>query len=224
MLRIRSITPIHVNAAELGRRQQRYDRLCPAGMTVRVDDLGDGPRVPRALETADDVRRSEELVVAGISRTDPGRFDVVLPDCVLDPGVDAAPDAPVPVLGLLRLCTHLLAATGQRFAAVARNHAIAAELARKVASYGLSGHCVDVRVLGLTVSDIADDDTWVAAISRAVADLSVDSVVNGCSAVDVRTADSRPRIIDPTATALRALVPAVDLGLVAAGTERAAPR
>ncbi|HEX6499991.1 MAG TPA: aspartate/glutamate racemase family protein [Micromonosporaceae bacterium] len=222
MPRIRAITPIHVDPVELGRRQRRYDRLSPAGTTVALADLGDDPRVPRALDTADDVRRSEQLVVAEIGRTDPARFDAVLPDCVLDPGVGVVVDAPVAVLGLLRLCAHLLAGTGQRFAAVARNDAIAAELGRKLAWYGLAGECVDVRVLGLDVGDIADDAAWAGALTRAVADLPVPAVVNGCSAVDVRPADAGPRIVDPTATALAALGLADDLDLIGAG--RAAPR
>lgn len=222
MLRIRAITPIHVDDAELARRQRRYDRLSPTGISIELDDIGDGPRVPRALDTADDVRRSEDLVIAEIRGTDPDRFDAALPDCVLDPGVGVMDDAPLPVLGLLRLCAHLLAGAGQSFAAVARNHAIAAELGRKLTSYGLGGECADVRVLGLDVGDIADDAAWAAAISRAVGDLTVGSVVNGCSAVDVRVGDTGPRIVDPTATALAALGLAADLDLL--GTGRAVLR
>lgn len=216
MLRIRAITPIHVDAPELARRQRRYERLAPAGITVHLDDLGDAADVPRALETEDDVRLSERLVIAEVLRTDPEHFDAVLPDCVLDPAVGVTPEAPLPVLGLLRLSTHMLAGVGQPFAAVARNQAIADELARKIATYGLGENFADVRVLGLSVTDIADDDTWAAAISQSVADLAVGSVVNGCSAVDVHVHGAGPRIVDPTAAALRALSLADELGLLAA--------
>ena len=214
MLRIRAITPIHVDADEVRRRQQRYQRLAPAGIEIHLDDIGDDPAVPRALQTEEDVRRSEDLVVAEIRRTDPERFDAVLPDCVLDPGVGVVQDAPVPVVGLLSLSTHFLAGAGQRFAAVARNSAIAAELRRKADSYGLAGALTDVRVLGLSVEDISDDRTWAAAITRVVADLPVGAVVNGCSAVDVRVAGSGPRIVDPTAVALRVLGLAAELDVV----------
>jgi Asp/Glu/hydantoin racemase len=205
MLRIRAITPIHVDGEELRRRQQRYDRLAPEGIEIHLDDIGDDPEVPRSLENEDDVRRSEALVVAEIRRTDQQRYDAVLPDCVLDPGVGVVPDAPVPVVGLLSLSTHFLAGAGQRFAAVTRNPAIAEELRRKAGSYGLGEALTDVRVLGLSVEDISDDRTWAEAITRAVAGLPVGAVVNGCSAVDVRVAGSGPRIVDPTAVALRVL-------------------
>jgi len=213
-MRVRAITPIHVDAGELARRQRRYDTLAPPGVCVHLDDLGDGADVPRALETVDDIRRSEALVRAQLRRTDPAEYEVVLPDCVLDPAVDADPDQPVPVLGILRLATHLLAATGQRFAAVARNRAIADELARKVAGYGLGDLLTDVRVLGLEVSQIPDDTAWAGAIRRAVAGTDAPVVINGCSAVEVAQRDERPRVVDPTAAALRMLGLVGDLDLL----------
>lgn len=214
MLRVRAITPIHVDDAELRRRQQRYSRLAPEGVAIHLDDIGDDPAVPRSLENQDDVRRSEDLVMAEIRRTDPERFDAVLPDCVLDPGVGVVRDAPVPVVGLLSLSTHFLAAAGQRFAAVTRNPAIADELRRKAGTYGLGDALTDVRVLGLSVEDISDDRTWAAAITRAVGDLPVGAVINGCSAVEVIPAGSGPRIVDPTAVALRVLGLARELDVV----------
>ena len=199
MLRVRAITPIHVDSDELRRRQERYDRLAPVGIAIHLDDLGADPAVPRQLQTQDDIRRSEELVVAEIRRTDAERFDAVLPDCVLDPGVGVVQDAPVPVVGLLSLCGHFLAGAGQRFAAVTRNEAIAEELRRKADSYGMADVLTEVRVLGLSVEDIADDRTWAAAVTRVVADVPVGAVFNACSAVEVQEAGAGPRIVDPTA-------------------------
>ncbi|MGN6332195.1 MAG: aspartate/glutamate racemase family protein [Motilibacteraceae bacterium] len=215
MLRVRAITPIHVDTSELERRQRRYDRLAPDGVSVHLEDIGEAPEVPRALETEADVRRSEDLVVAAARQTDSARYDVVLPDCVLDPGVGVATDLPVPLVGISRLCTHLLAGTGQPFAAVARNQAIADELARKVRFYGLGEALTEVRVLSLSVQDIADDATWATAITTAVEDLDVPAVVNGCSAVEVQPAAEGPAVLDPTATALQVLGLAGRLALVA---------
>ncbi|MEO6882145.1 MAG: aspartate/glutamate racemase family protein [Mycobacteriaceae bacterium] len=211
-MRLRAVTPIHVDATELARRQRRYERLAPAGVTVALSDLGDGPDVPRALESADDVHRSEALLVAALQTTDPGTYDGFLPDCVLDPGVQAL--GPVPVLGLLRCSSHLLAAAGRPFAAVARNQAIADELGERLELYGLAAHCVQVRVLGLSVEDIDDDSTWAESVGAAVADLEVSTVINGCSAVDVSPAGSGPRVLDPTATALQVLGLLGDLRLL----------
>lgn len=212
-MRIRAITPIHVDDAELERRRARYGRLAPAGVAVRLDDLGDGPEVPRALDTEEDVRRSEDLLLAEARRTDFHVYDAVLPDCVLDPGVGVATD--LPMLGILQLSAHLLASTGQHIAAVARNEAIAAELERKAVRYGLAAQFTDVRVLGLDVTDIADDATWGAALARGTAGLHAHLVINGCSAVEVRDdAGEGPRVVDPTAVALRVLGLLVELGLV----------
>jgi len=211
-VRVRAVTPIHVDAAELARRQRRYDRLAPDGVSVELSDLGDGPEVPRALETAADVRRSEALVITSLRATDPATHDAFLPDCVLDPGAQAL--GPVPVLGLLRLSSHLLGATGRPFAAVARNQAIADELSTRLALYGLAEHCTQVRVLGLSVGDIDDDATWAESVGTAVADIDVGAVINGCSAVDVTPEGSGPRVLDPTATALQVLGLVGDLRLL----------
>lgn len=222
MLRIRAVTPIHVDDDELRRRQSRYDRLAPPGVSIRLDDLGADSAVPRELQTAEDVRRSEALVVEEIRRTDPVRFDAVLPDCVLDPGVGLGIEVALPVLGLLRLSTHLLAGAGRRFAAVTRTAAIGEELRRKVATYGLAGSLSDVRILGLAVEHIRDDRAWAAAITRSVTDLSAPAVLNGCSAVDVHPAATGPRIVDPTAMALQALGLTHHLGLLGRRAGRAA--
>ena len=212
-MRIRAITPIRVGATELARRQRRYRRLNPAAIEVTLVDLEDGPDVPRALETEDDVRRSERLVVAEARRTNAEEFDVVLPDCVLDPGVGVGADTPVPLVGILSLTAHLLAGTGARFAALTRNEAIAAELAAKVRYYGLADRLTEVRVLGLDVASIPDDSAWADAIGRAVGDLPVATVVNGCSAVELQPHRSGPVIVDPTATALRVLGLVAEAGL-----------
>ncbi len=212
-MRIRAITPIRVGVTELARRQRRYRRLSPAAVEVTLVDLEDGPDVPRALETEDDVRRSERLVVAEARRTNAEEFDVVLPDCVLDPGVGVGADPPVPLVGILSLTAHLLAGTGARFAALTRNEAIAAELTAKVRHYGLADRLTEVRVLGLDVASIPDDSAWADAIGRAVGDLPVATVVNGCSAVELQPHRSGPVIVDPTATALRVLGLVAESGL-----------
>ena len=49
-VRIHAVTPIHVDADELARRQTRYDALCPAGLHLELHDIG--PDAPRALDTA----------------------------------------------------------------------------------------------------------------------------------------------------------------------------
>ena len=221
-MQILAVTPIAVPEDELRRRQDRYNRLAPAGLTVTLHNLGTDSSVPRALETDDDVAASEAAVTGWFAAADPEGFDAFLPDCVLDPGV--GPDGPAltrPVLGLTRLGAGFLSGSGATIGAVARNAAIARELERKVASYGLGLH-KPVAVLGLALEDIADDAGWNRAVDTALATLSADYVLNACSAVNLTgRAAGGPVLVDPTALALQL---AALLAGVRAGTGTGAGR
>lgn len=205
-MRIKAITPMRVGAEEIDRRQERYDRLAPAGMSVTLFDLPAGPDTPTALDTDDDIRASERLVVEAALDTDPTRFDAILPDCVLDPGVPELDQrSPLPVLGITRLAAGLLASLGRPFAAVTRNEAIGRELAAVIARYGLA-HFAGVEVLGLSVTAIADDVVWSAAVAdvaAASARAGVATILNGCSAVELTGTATAVPIVDPTALALQ---------------------
>ncbi|MGH3320997.1 MAG: aspartate/glutamate racemase family protein [Streptosporangiaceae bacterium] len=206
---VRAITPIHVGDAELRRRQRRYDRLAPAGLSVDLVDLPADSDVPRSLETADDVHASERCVVAEARQSDPERYEAVLPDCVLDPGVGGpAAEVPVPTYGILRLTVDLLAGLDLRFGAVARNQAIADALTARVLAYGLGGCFTRTAVLDLDFEAITDAAAWRGALDAAGRSFAAErtaAVVNGCSAVEVGEAGEGAVVLDPTAVALRLL-------------------
>ena len=203
-MRILAVTPIAVSDDELTRRQQRYNRLAPANISVTLHNLGTGSAVPRALENDDDVAASEAAVTDWFAAADVRNVDAFLPDCVLDPG--AGPGARPqqrPVLGLLRLATGLLAGAGAGIGAVARNDTIARELTRKLATYGTALH-EPVSVLGLALADVADDAAWSRAVDDALKTLSAGYVLNACSAVNlVGRSTAGPVLVDPTALALQ---------------------
>jgi Asp/Glu/hydantoin racemase len=205
-VRIYSVTPIHVDDAELTRRRARYDQLCPQGVTVELHDIG--PDAPTALNTAAEVRESEALVAERLRWAAGEGYDALLPDCVLDPAVaDLSGELPVPVLGLLRLSVGWSMLTGRRCGAVARNQAIADEIRARVEVYGWAGSFTGVEVLDLDVHAIADTRRWDDALTAAVRVLGesgTTDVVNGCSAVEVTSDRVGPnRVVDPTALALR---------------------
>ena len=202
-MRILAITPIAVDDDELRRRQARYDRLAPPGLSVHLENLGAGPEVPRALETADDVAASEAALQARFAAADPEGFDAFLSDCVLDPVVDQGSSYARPVHGIARLTAHHLAGLGLRTGAVARNRAIADELDRRLRVYGVTAE--PTVVMDLSLEDIVDDATWAAGVEKAVAGADCQAVINACSAVDVTPVAGGPRVVDPTATALRLL-------------------
>jgi allantoin racemase len=88
-LRIKAITPIRVSGEELARRQARYSRLSPPGTEIELVNLPPGDGSPARLETAEDIAASDRLVAQEALRGAGTEFDAVLPDCVLDPGIDA---------------------------------------------------------------------------------------------------------------------------------------
>lgn len=201
-MRLLAITPIRVSDEELARRQHRYDRLCPKDLSVRLEHLRDGSRVPHALNDAHDIEASEAALLDQFNDSDPNGYDGFLPDCVLDPLQGAA--LVLPVFGIGRLTAHYLAGLGASFSAVARNEAIAAELDRRLSTYSLTPQH-PTAVMDLSVHDIADDEMWTAAVAHTVQSLDCEYVINACSAVNLTDEVRRPVLVDPTRTALRLL-------------------
>ncbi len=207
-VRIRAITPIHVGPDELRRRQARYDEFSPPGVAVSLEDLPASPDVPRALGTLEDIEASERVVTALALTTDPGRFDLILPDCVLDTGVERIRDAgaPVPVVGLSELTAGFVGGLGLRLAAVTRNRPIGEALGRIIEGSGSAGRFGGVEDLELSFEDISDDARWNGALEAARERIDgrrgADVILNGCSAVDVTIGDGIP-VFDPTRLALR---------------------
>lgn len=204
-LHVYAVTPIHVDADELARRQARYDELSPSGLVTELHDVG--PGAPPALESEQDVRDSEGLVSAALERA-PEHADALLPDCVLDPGVlELSARLERPVFGLLRTTLTWAALAGRGTGAVTRNSAIAEELTRQVHGYGLQAGFTGVEVLDLGVEAICEGTAWgdaLRTVARRASAAGAADLLNGCSAVHLPgDAASWPvRVLDPTARAL----------------------
>lgn len=202
-MRVYAVTSIHVQAEELSRRQERYDRISPPGVTVELHDLG--PTAPQTLETAEDVRTSARLVAEALRAADDAGYDALLPDCPLDPGVDEVSGTlTTPVHGQLQLTLdEITAAAG----AVTMNEVIAATLATRAAAHGTE--LVATSVLDLDHTMLSADTRWLAALGTAVnelADAGAEVVINGCATVELDNARSgRIPVVDPAVTALRRL-------------------
>ena len=220
MLRVKSIAPLRLEPAELVRRQARYQRLGGDRLDITLVNL-DGDDAPGRMDTAGEIAASERLVAEEIARTDPAQFDVILPDCVLDPGIADVAEPPVPVAGILHLVAGHLASLGQRFAAVTRNQVIGDDLARKVAAYGLSDVLTGVHVLDVDFCFVSDHAGWSQAMRPLQATLEAagtGTLFNGCSAVDLDSDRlGAVSVVDPTALALRLLAVADSVGLLGRG-------
>lgn len=194
-MRIFALTPIHVGHTELGRRQERYRRMLPEGIALELFDLD--PSAPSALDTREDIERGEAMMRERF-REAPSDFDVLLPDCVLDPGADFAAEFPLPYLGILRSTLKAIRHRQLRAAGVARNSAIAAALRARAFDYGFGTELSEVAVLGLDVGAITDHRAWAGALEnqvRALTTRGYQAIVNGCSAVDVD--DDMAEVLDP---------------------------
>lgn len=203
-----AITPIHVDDAELDRRQRRYNAVAPETVTVELRNIG--PEAPRLLDTEREIRVSEQTLKAAYTAADPDGFDGYLPDCVLDPCAEDTASFARPLYGLSRLTASFFASQGLRIGALARNEAIAKELDRVLTSYGIAS--LDTKVLGLSVGDIADSAAWGRAVAQQTTGMNCDVAINACSAVDLPNPPTRPLVVDPTATALQLLALRVELG------------
>src|SRR5579875_1655205 len=123
-MRIFASTPLHVGEDELARRQARYDRIAPPGLSIELHDLPSD--APRSLESEQDMRTSESFVIEALSAV-PDGYDAVFADCVLDPGISTLQhELAVPAIGILRTNLAHERALGRTTAAVVRNPAIAA--------------------------------------------------------------------------------------------------
>lgn len=218
-MRIKAITPIRVTDEELRRRQERYRRLSPPGVEVVLVNLPDGPGVPLALESEDDLVSSDRLVAEEALRTDRADYDAILPDCVLDPGLPTiANDGRIPVFGILKLSAGLLRAMDRPFVAVARNRIIADELERCIDRYGLREGFNGVDLLDLSFEDIADDAKWhdtLMGVRDRLTQGPVRTILNGCSAVEVAGDDHPVAVFDPTRLALRLIGVGIEHGVLA---------
>lgn len=210
-MRLRAITPIVVPERELSRRRIRYDALAPPGITIHLDNLSHGPD---RLETNDQIRDSELLVYREALRTDRDLFDGIFLDCVLDPALEQLQvESPLRVFGITRLVSNFLGSLGLRMAAVARNKAIADELADRIDAFGWSAQLEEILILDLSLEDIGDSDHWNRIVAQQVASGQldrVDAIINGCSAVEVNLTGGPP-LLDPTALALRLVGLGADL-------------
>lgn len=207
---IKAITPIRVSESELARRQARYEALSPPGVKIELVNLPDGPGVPARLDSARDIRVSEEYVIEEAMKTEPARHDAVLPDCVLDPGLDRLErECPVPAFGILKLSAGLLVSLGHRFAAFTRNRPIGDELRGRLDGYGFLRHFDRVAVLDLAFEDVANDEGWNRALREARGSFTgsrTTAVINGCSAVELLPgSESTVVVVDPTRLALASL-------------------
>jgi Asp/Glu/hydantoin racemase len=201
-MKVVSITPIHVTDKELARRQERYQRLAPAGVTVDLRNLSH--QSPVELDNKNDVRSSDSNLASDISEINADSYDVLLPDCILDPGFRK--NASETTVGMLDSVMKHLVDARNKIGAVTRNDSIGEELVRRVGEYGYADNFVGLEVLNLSFDAINDEEEWHRALKIAVdrlAEKGATVVINGCSAVNVDQSQLRLPVVDPAELVLQ---------------------
>ena len=95
--RVKIISPIKVDEADLRRRQIRYTEHAGTDTRVQVFNLDEGPTT---LDTPGDLLLFEHAVFLEGLNTDPDEFDAILIDCVIDPALEPVREqAPVATFG-----------------------------------------------------------------------------------------------------------------------------
>ena len=201
-MKVVSITPIHVTDKELARRQERYQRLAPAGVTVELRNLSH--QSPVALDNKNDVQSSDSNLASDISEINAESYDVLLPDCILDPGFRQ--NRSETTVGMLDSVMKHLVDAGNKIGAVTRNDSIGEELVRRVGEYGYANNFVGLEVLNLSFDAINDEEEWHRALKIAVdrlAEKGATVVINGCSAVNVDQSQLQLPVVDPAELVLQ---------------------
>jgi len=201
-MKVVSITPIHVTDKELARRQERYQRLAPAGVTVELRNLSH--QSPVALDNKNDVQSSDSNLASDISKINADSYDVLLPDCILDPGFRQ--NRSETTVGMLDSVMKHLVDAGTKIGAVTRNESIGEELVRRVGEYGYADSFVGLEVLNLSFDAINDEEEWHRALKIAVdrlAEKGATVVINGCSAVNVDQSQLQLPVVDPAELVLQ---------------------
>lgn len=164
--RVRIISPIHIDEADLHRRQMRYSERASADTKVVVSNLQEGPFT---LEDRGDIAYSEYGIYREGLETSPAEFDAVLIDCVFDPGVRALQDKlRVPVFGPLHLVLPVLAQAVSRWVIISRTTKQSELMAELVEQYGYGRELAARRGLDISYAEARQPELFAGAMVRAI--------------------------------------------------------
>ncbi len=167
--RVKIITPIQVDEADLARRQRRYGARAALDTQIEVVGITDGPH---ALETPGDLLWSEHAVFQEAVKTQPGEVDAILIDCIFDPAVEALRQRlDIPVFGPLRSTLALVSLVAPNFAIVARGKHHRAIFTDIVARYGYRDRLVAVRTMDLTYAEGRQAEPFKAAMRQQLTEV-----------------------------------------------------
>lgn len=162
--RVKIISPIRIDEADLQRRQSRYEHQAGPRTQIEVFNLVEGPV---ALNTLGDMLFCEYAVFQEGVKTDPDDFDAILVDCVFDPAVDAIREhTGLPTFGPMRTTLPLVPLVALNFSIVSRSEKQCDMIAELVERYGYGDYLVSTRALGITYPESRQPEIFAAAMCR----------------------------------------------------------
>ncbi len=179
--RVKIISPIKIDEADLKRRQLRYGETAGQGTQIQVFNLPEGPTT---LDTVADVVFCEYAVFQQGANTRADEFDAILIDCVFDPAIDRLRDhTGLPTFGPMRTTLSLIPLVAKRFSILARSEKQCELLADLVKRYGYGDSLASTRALGISYAEARKSEVFVQAmkhqIKNAITDDGARAIVMG---------------------------------------------
>ena len=179
--RVKIISPIKVDEADLRRRQIRYAEHAGQETVVKVFNLEDGPGT---LDTPGDLLFCEHAVFAEGMKTRSNEYDAILIDCVFDPALGALREqAEVPTFGPMITTLPLVRLVADKFSYIARAPRQTEWLIDMAEKYGYADQLASGRALGISYLQSRKPSLFDKAMSRqlkaAIVKDGADAVVMG---------------------------------------------
>lgn len=185
--KIKIISPIKIDEADLRRRRLRYGEFSGAATKVEVFNLPDGPTT---LDSPGDLLFCEHAVFQEGIKTDPNDFDAILIDCVFDPAVDALREqCEVPTFGPMRATLPLVSQVADKFSYVARAERQTQWLAELATRYGYGDMLASARALKISYKESRSpkifDEAMIRNLRLAVQEDGAKAIVMGSTTMAI---------------------------------------
>jgi len=162
-MKIKAIAPALRDEEQRKEIEAAYRRC--VGKNVVVDLVT--TRGPGRFETRADELISEYCIFEEGKKARQEGYDAVMPDCVMDPAVEAIRDSTgLLTLGPLRVSVNIGSLVGPRFSLVARNEFVLGRLKSKVACYGFESNIASAQCLDLSYEEFQSEILLKQALLR----------------------------------------------------------
>lgn len=164
--RVKIISPIKIDQADLERRQVRYGQTASPDTLITVCNLPEGPTT---LDTVADIVACEYAVFQVGANTRADDCDAILIDCVFDPAVDSIQKhTGIPTFGPMRTTLSLVHLVAQNFAIISRTQKQCEMMTEVIRRYGYVHSLVGTRPLGITYAQARQPAVFTKAMVRQI--------------------------------------------------------